>query len=250
MSQPPATSATIEVTLRIPGTWQDPDEIARRLPAGFELRENHLVLSDGTQMEIYPRAPDDDFVQVFAGGCRNLPSVEERERIENYVANFCLLAKAGNLADATRIMAAAAAIVRAGGAGVFVDNSGVAHGGRDWLALTHPENDETGPIRAFVNAYRDSKKKQISSVGMHVFGCRDLIIPDSGNERRDSEILQQLATRLLHSPDDFEANPVEDVPELADSIPELADWRIRHDNHQVAPPNSPMHNPFGCWRLE
>ena len=36
---------------------------------------------------------------------------------------------------AKQSMAAAAAVLTAGGAGVFVDNSGITHGASDWLAL-------------------------------------------------------------------------------------------------------------------
>lgn len=71
------------------------------------------------------------------------------------------------------MMQAAAAIVQAGGAGVFIDNRGLAHGGQDWLEMTA----EGGPDAlsfAFVAIIRG--KEDVTTMGMHVLGLRDLVM--------------------------------------------------------------------------
>jgi len=100
--------------------------------------------------------PDDEFPRVFEGACRRLPSRRDRRTIESYGVNVCLAGPGGSLEAAIRMLMAGAAVVQAGGAGVFVDNSGRAHPSRDWIDL--------------------ADSPDLWSVGMHVFGLCDAVI--------------------------------------------------------------------------
>src|SRR3989440_11003262 len=74
---------------------------------------------------------------------------------------------------ARTMMQAGAAVVRAGGAGVFIDNSTLAHGGRDWLAMT----DDGGPdALSFAFVAIVSGKTEGWTMGMHVLGLRDVVM--------------------------------------------------------------------------
>jgi len=70
-------------------------------------------------------------------------------------------------------MDSAAAIIKAGGAGVFIDNCGNAFGGSDWVAMTEDGGSDAISF-AFVSVVRG--KAETYSVGMHVLGLSDIIM--------------------------------------------------------------------------
>ena len=133
--------AAPEVTLRIPGTWSKPDEFYENLPHGCRLTEEGLVPADGSEFELRVLQADDKFPRIFAESCPKLPTQDERVQIENYKVNICLTGRGVSLQAAKRLMAGAAAVIASGGAGVFVDNSGIAHGATDWLKLLDGAED-------------------------------------------------------------------------------------------------------------
>src|SRR5438094_973883 len=124
------------VTLRIPGAWSHPKELLERLESGFRLTPEALFLPDGTEIEFIPMPPDGQFPGIFQSSCRRPPTKDELAVVGRYTVNIGLSAAGGSLKSALAIMQAGAAIVRAGGAGVFIDNSALAHGGGNWIAMT------------------------------------------------------------------------------------------------------------------
>jgi hypothetical protein len=108
-----------EVTLRIPGAWERPEDFFENLPRECRCTKSGLVLADGSQFELNALPADEQFPGIFAGSCSKLPTESEREQIENYKVNVCLTAPGGSIAAAKRIMAGAAGVLEAGGAGVF-----------------------------------------------------------------------------------------------------------------------------------
>ena len=42
----------VRTTLRIPGNWSHPGELIDRLPAGFRLTPEALILPDGTEIDV------------------------------------------------------------------------------------------------------------------------------------------------------------------------------------------------------
>jgi len=115
-----------------------------------------------------------------------MPSQRNRDAIDGYTTNFCLRGPGGSLGSAKGIMRAAAAVLRAGGAGVFIDNSGLSHGSDGWHALTGDPGDG-GVFWAFVTFV--GGKRDNYTVGMHVLGYRDAIMPRSGDDERDRQVL-------------------------------------------------------------
>jgi hypothetical protein len=41
------TNASVQTTLRIPGAWSHPSEMLERMPAGFRVLEDSLLLPGG-----------------------------------------------------------------------------------------------------------------------------------------------------------------------------------------------------------
>src|SRR5437879_4669487 len=116
----------IEIALRIPGKWSHPGELIERLPAGCRLTAEALILPDKTQVDFGALAPDDQFAQIFRSSCRQPATAEELAMVDGYSVNVVLSGPGGSMEAARAMMRAGAAIVRAGGAGVFIDNSALA----------------------------------------------------------------------------------------------------------------------------
>src|SRR6478752_7676693 len=163
----------VEVVLRIPGRWSHPKELVERLPAGCRLTPKELVMADGTKVAFDPLPPDDQFAEIFRCSCRQPPTDEELEQVGGYTVNVGLSGPGGSLGAAQRMMNAGAAIMRAGGLGVFIDNSALAHGGQNWLQMTEDGSPDAVSF-AFVSIIRG--KTEVWTMGMHVLGLRDVVM--------------------------------------------------------------------------
>src|ERR1700722_1299815 len=136
-------SDSIEVNLRIPGKWSSPRELIDRLPADCRFTPEAVVLPDGKQVEFGAMQADDQFAQIFRTSCRRSATAAELATVDEYTVNVLLSGPGGSLEAARTMMQAGAAIVRAGGAGVFIDNSGLAHGGQAWLEMTEDADSDS-----------------------------------------------------------------------------------------------------------
>lgn len=229
----------VEVTLRIPGSWSGLVELIERLPRGCNCAPGSLVLADGSQFEMNVLPADEEFPGIFASSCPKTPTGEEREQIEDYKVNVCLTGRGGSLDAAKQMMAAAAAVLRAGAAGVFVDNSALAHGATDWLTLLDSA-DDGGLYWAFVGTVRS--KEVLYSVGMHVLGFRDAIIPATGNDDFDYRTLHSFLGFTA-----FSGAPVKDGDLVNDPV--LPTFHVHSQPDDRFPVDAPMFNPYGRWRL-
>src|SRR5690242_3317930 len=111
------TNPAPNIALRIPGNWSHPGELLERLPEGFRLTPEELILKDGAKVEFIPMAPDDQFPQIFESSCRRPPSDDELAVVARYTVNVGLTGPGGSMEAASTMMQAGAALVRAGGAG-------------------------------------------------------------------------------------------------------------------------------------
>ena len=116
-------NAVVRTALRIPGTWRHPSELRARMPEGFRLTSQAVILPDGVEIDYTLLPPDDQFAKVFQSACRHPATREEMRRVHRYTIGVGLSGPGGSMAAALTMMQAGGAIVRAGGAGVFVDNS-------------------------------------------------------------------------------------------------------------------------------
>jgi hypothetical protein len=233
MNQP---APSIEITLRIPGKWSHPRELVQALPEGCRLTPERLILPDETKVEFVPMQPDDQFAQIFRSSCRRPATADELATVDRYTVNFCLTGPGGSQQAALAMMQAGAAIVKAGGAGVFIDNSGLAHGGQHWLEMT-----EDGGADALSFAYVSiiSGRKDVWTMGMHALGLRDIVMKRADADRFD--IIEVI--RYLCRSD----KPIDDGHILADL--EGPRFQALVQECTEAPKGSPMHNPFGCLKL-
>jgi hypothetical protein len=155
-----------------------------------------------------------------------------------YRANVFLSGPGGSLQAARTMMQAAAAVVRAGGAGVFIDNSTLAHGGQNWLEMTDDGGSDALSF-AFVAIVRG--KADVWTMGMHTLGLRDIEMKRTDVEVDGFDIAEVI--RYLARGD----KPVDDGHVIAD----LGGPRFQAftQNDSRMPVGSPVHNPFGRLKL-
>jgi len=231
--------AQVTVAMRIPGKWAHPGELLERLPEGCRLTPEALILPDTTRIDFGVMPADDQFAEIFRTSCRQPPTADELATVDDYTVNVLLSGPGGSMEAARTMMQAGAAMVRAGGAGVFIDNGALAHGGGHWLEMS----EDGGPDAlsfAYVAIVRG--KQDVWTMGMHVLGLRDLVMKRSDVEVGGFDIVEVI--RYLARGE----KPVGDGHVIAD----LDGPRFQvftHAGGAEVPVGSPMHNPFGRFKL-
>ncbi len=235
MSEP---EAKVEIAFRIPGIWSGPQELVQRLPEGYQLSPEKLTLPDGTEVDFGAMEADDQFAQIFRSSCRRPPTDDEAATVAQYTVNIFLTGPGGSPDAARSMMQAAAAIIEAGGAGVFIDNSTVAHGGQGWLELT-----EDGGSDALTFGYIAiiAGQHDVRTMGMHVLGRRDVIMKKVDADDDEFSIIDVM--RYLCESE----KPVGDGHIFADL--DGPRFQAVAEEATDVPVGSAMHNPFGQLRL-
>ncbi|MBN1571359.1 MAG: hypothetical protein JXA73_26220 [Acidobacteria bacterium] len=189
------TSPSVIVDLRIPGTWSHPGDLIKRLPDSCRVTPRELVLPDGARIDLGFFPPDKQFPQVFRSSCRHPPTEKELAIVDGYALMATLSSVGGSMKAARTIMKAAAILVRAGGAGVFIDNSMLAHGGELWLEMA-----EDGGMDALSYAFADivQTNGEIWTVGMHVLGLCDMVLQGADLEK-DYDIVELIRSMVQES---------------------------------------------------
>lgn len=233
-----STTPEVRVALRIPGAWGDPGELFEGLPEGCRLTPEALFLPDGTEIEFIPMPPDNEFPQIFTSSCRQPPESHERQIVDRYRVNVGLAGPGGSLAAARTMMQAGAAIIQAGGAGVFIDNSGVAHGGTIWQEMAEDgSSDALG--YAFVGIV--GSDREVWTMGMHVLGFPDLIMSRDECDD-DAETLIEIIRYIGSGEKPFEEGHI-----IVDETGPRFQAAAAPSDERFA--GGPMENPFGRLRL-
>lgn len=229
------------VSMRVPGPWSTIDELVERLPRGWRLERDALIPADGPPVFIEMMPADDEFPKIFEMSARRSPRREEGHQIHKYRSNAGLSGPGGSLYAAKHLLQTGAAIVRAGGAGVFVDNGLIAHGGADWLELASACADPMAVFYAYVNIV--CLKSQYHSHGMHTLGHRDAVISCRDQPRVS-----------LRSIEDFlRASCCEGLTWKSGESFENSNgqaYRVRAIEDECPFEEHPILNPYGRYRLE
>jgi hypothetical protein len=224
--------------MRIPGTWGHPRELVQSLPEGARITGEAMILPDGTSVDFGAAPPDSQFAKIFLNSCRNPPTDTERIAVKNYKVNVFLSGPGGSLEAAHRMMWAASILVKAGGAGVFIDNGAVAHGGEQWLSMT----DDGGPDAltfAYVAIVRGNA--EIWTMGMHALGFRDIVMSREDVEKGGFDIVEVIRY-VAASPKPIEENHI-----IADL--DGPRFKVFTEESEEKVKDSPMHNPYGRLKL-
>jgi hypothetical protein len=235
------------VDLRIPGPWESLDEFRdalTRADKNYHLSEEALVHTPtGRRFHFGVTEHDDQIAEVFAGGGRITP--EQVEEIDAHAVKIHLSAPGGSVEAVHELMKAAAAVVRAGGAGVMVDNSGTTHAPRDWLDLTRVEGDDIPGGCYWACVAVTAGGDEAFSSGMHCLGHRDaeIEIPPGGDREAAGFALHNFLGYVPQS-----GVTIADGDALGDETAAMFSAHARPCTR--FPNDTPFFNPYGVWRLE
>ena len=228
----------VTVALRIPGQWSHPKDLIKGLPVGCRLTGDSLILPDATEVGFGAVKADHQFAEIFRSSCRQPPTADEMASVDTYKVNVFLSGPGGSMQSAHVMMQAAAAIVRAGGAGVFIDNSALAHGGENWLEMT----DDGGPdALSFAFAAIIRGKADVYTMGMHLLGLRDIVMKREDVEKHGFDIVDVI--RYVARGE----TPIDNGHVIADLGGPRFQAFTQESPAEMA--GSPMHNPFGRLKL-
>ena len=228
----------VEITVRIPGTWEHPAQLVEQLPPGVQITEGRLKLPDGTEFEVTPLPPDDQFATIFRKSCRGKVTEEEFSKVDNYTVNVCLSGPGGSMESAYKMMQAAELIMRAGGAAVFIDNSALAHGASQWCELVEAGNADALTF-GYVSIVRGAD--EVYTMGMQTLGYPEVLMSRKDADADEMSIIEVMRY-FCESDRRIDAGHV-----LADE--KGPRFQVTADTPARYEAGSPLHNPWGRVRL-
>jgi hypothetical protein len=81
-------AAPITVALRIPGRWSHPKDLIQRLPDGYRLTPESLILHDATPIDFGAVEADQQFAQIFRSSCRQPATADELATVDHYTVRY------------------------------------------------------------------------------------------------------------------------------------------------------------------
>jgi hypothetical protein len=233
-----------KIILCIPGMWKTRAALAEALAdSGSALRfvGEHLHDRDsGDQFDLSLVNYDPDLAKAFAIAGRRSLTEPDIDTIKRHVQIAFLSGDGGSVERARAILHAGAALVDAGGLGVKVETSGVAHSPANWKALdAAPES--VALYHAFVTMI--AAENVYYSVGMHNLGLPDATVPRSLAPRDAAKTLEGFLLYLLY-----------ENPELSDTHtfslgPGSPRFKMQDAPCTRFPKEHPFFNPYDIWML-
>ncbi|MDB5748027.1 MAG: hypothetical protein JWP72_2875 [Massilia sp.] len=233
-----------ELVLCIPGPWRDRKELTESIAdseSGYQLIGGVLRDTfDGFACDLVLEGADPDLAAAFAKAGPHWAASSAMAAVADHDCVIYLAGKGGSRQAAESMMRAAAALVEAGGLGVKVDSTGIAHGPAYWFDICDKLEQLTAH-RALVVYVMG--KDDVFSCGMHNFG-----LPDAMTGALD----KAAAADMLRT---FTRYLLEQAPVLEDghtfSVREgMPVYRVVKVPARDYGPDSLFNNPYGAWRLE
>ena len=235
-------SNTPEVVLCIPGPWDSSSALADEISAsgtGYLLEGTVLRDTDtGYACELVLQRADPELAADFAKAGPHWARTEAMADIDTHRTVAYLVAPGGSREAADAMMRAGAAIIDAGGLGVKVDSTGIAHAPAYWIDMSEQLEALTAH-RALVVYVAGA---DVYSCGMHNFGLPEAIT--SADNKTEAADMLRFFTRYL----------LEHAPQLEDghtfSVSEGKPvYRVERAEAIDYGAGSLFNNPYGAWRL-
>lgn len=193
----PASIPHPEMILCVPGPWRGQEMLAAQiqaLDAGYEafgLILMHTASGFGCDLELH--GGKRKLREAFAAAGPHWRDTPAMAAIASHKSRAYLYGYGGSPENAGAMMKAAAVLVRAGGLGVMVESSGIAHAPEDWLAWTDTLHLDAAHEALVVYV----KGEETCSCGMHNFGLKDAIVASNGNQADAAELLRAFTHYML-----------------------------------------------------
>lgn len=231
------------IILCVPGTWSSRTELVEaivRSDSGYLFAGQilmHVPTRQAFELEFH--AHDPRMAAAFRAAGPHWRDSPAMDAIGRHASVVYLIGPGGSKRNADALMIAAAALLDAGGLGVKVESSGLAHSPADWRALA-----ADAPLFSAHRAYvLYITGPQVYSCGMHNLGLRDAIVK-SDNTAQSVELLR-IFTRYL-----FIESPTLLAGQTFSADANAPVYRLNDDPGPEYGDNSLYANPYGCWRLE
>ncbi|MEO7496661.1 MAG: hypothetical protein ABIT83_25875 [Massilia sp.] len=231
-----------KIVLCIPGNWTSRAELVERVVcdsdgyifAGQVLL--HMQTRFGCELEFGDADPrmHDAFLATGAHW-KNTP---EMAAVAAHRSVVYLIGPGGSRHNAEAMIRAGAGIIRAGGLGMKVESSGLAHRPAKWLELAG-YLDLYSAHEALVVYVTGA---EVYSCGMHSFGLPDAIVTDDGEE--DCVELLKAFTHYL-----FSEQPLLHESETFALLEDEPCYRLHAEAGVDYADNPLFFNPHGNWRL-
>jgi Domain of unknown function (DUF4261) len=234
-----------QIIIGIPGVWKNPGEIAQAVAkqnkdlmfAGFTLMDS--VTQDVSFIEWHEHDPR--LVDVFEALGQPWISEKDLANIAQHRGTLWVLSSNVSLTHARQMMKVGQTLLQAGGLGVKVETSGVAHSSQRWQTLANAADETSRVYCAFVNLVEGTENDY--SCGMHNFGLPDVSLPKPDDSASAAQVLHQFNQYQLNA-----------LPEFSDgdefSVDEnMPRYSLSFEACEDREPEHPFYNPFGRWHL-
>jgi hypothetical protein len=228
-----------ELVLCIPGPWKNYKALGKAVEA---LDDGYvtfgLVLMDtasGFGCDIQLEKRDPRMKGAFMSAGPHWHGTPAMEAIDKHASVVYLIGYGGTPGNVDAMMKAAATLVRAGGLGVKVESSGIAHAPDEWLRLCeflHLHAAHRGMV-VFVTGM------ETYSCGMHNFGLKDAITAQANSV----ELLRAFTHYLLTESPDVRDGQTFAVSEEAPVYIVRAHPGVPYEEGSL------FANPYGAWYL-
>lgn len=231
------------IGIAVPGPWHDRSELVRAIAASNEAKALFagLILMDverkrHVELQVYDR--DDDLVRAMTKGSANAFDEATLAAIGDHVILPVLRFEAGGDDLAERLAFFTTAMRKAGGLGVMIEASGVAHPWERWEPLL-AKGDPHSLYQALI--VRVKGAGELASFGMRQFDLPDALVPANDLEAAwtlaDFDIYRWVENPQLKSGHTFSRKA--DAPRYRLQLVE--DARYAKGHHYL--------NPHGVWHL-
>lgn len=238
------TTPLSQLVLCIPGPWQDRSELLQRIIEGTKgeyLCAGRLLMHVATRnvFELEHEAADGRMAEAFAAAGPHWRDSAEMAHIGAHRSVVYLLGHGGSQQNVEALMLAAQALLDAGGLGVKVESSGLAHSPQAWRRMC-AEFALFSPYKAFVVVV--GGRSEAYSCGMHTFGMHDVQVADDDGDEA-VQVARTFSWYLYTEHPTIEDGQTfaceRDAPVYLVSAGEGVDYG----------PDSLFTNPYGTWQL-
>lgn len=232
-----------EAALCIPGPWIKRADLTRQLVqsdtgyiyAGMLLMDMKTRISCELQM----KARDEGLWSAFKAAGPHWSHTDEMTRIKDHDCVIHLIGHGGSETNFAPLMHAARALLDAGGFGVKVESTGLAHRPQTWRRLC----DELHLFSVHEACVVYITGTDIYSCGMHNLGLKDAVV--SADCAEDLVPLVRTFTRYAFTEKaDIRAGQTFSVASNAPVYRIVEDEGVRYGASSL------FRNPYGFWRLE
>lgn len=234
------------IVLCIPGPWKTREEFVDSIAGSLDADEKYVFagkvlmhMGTGAMFEVQLQSHDERMARAFSAVGSHWMDSEAKASIDAHGSVAYLVADGGSDERVQAAMLAGRALLEAGGLGVKVESSGVAHSPDHWRRMCG-DMKTLGAYKAFVVVV--TGEELAHSCGLHAFGLHDVLV--TGEEPAAAARVAQAFSRYLYlerpailDGQTFAAS--EDAPRYRIS----ASPGVDYGDDELYP------NPYGTWNL-